>query len=1562
MSTPPFPAPSPFICGESNPSVVYYLQDGVARLVPDAATLNYMLQGQIVRTVSDAELAATKMGTPLPSRADSTILHALVPVPVITGLPLDAFFMQGGNKRTIPDQSTFQTLVAIYGPARIASPADLAAIPSGPAMPSRADGTVYQGNASTYAFLLKAAAKCAVPDATTLRDNGHDFTLLLPIAAQDLAAIPDGAPLPSTSRFLHPPPANVPLLLLPVRIETRFQNNELWIRIFPDDVHIDSFEPELSQEESAARATFLAAAAQGGASAQSAFTALAQQFGAQRAAWIASTEAQAGTKAASWTRAPFTNVLPERWLVMGYQGNEPGQLLGMGAPIGDTLAVGPDPNGPGPTTDPGMRWLVDFDEAVQAGMGLRIPLSGAQTRGFNRIVVLGLNSQIDPVAASVRFGDLLKSHHYTDGLELLPHGAPTNNSTDAPSALSSRDPGFAKLFAVEQGPSLCPSRPTADGDRLSRALGFNPSLLAHVSGANGGQDEHAAAMNTVLWPATWGYYLEQIVGGAIADPDTLLPLARDHFASHVRARGHFPILRIGRQPYGVLPVMWSAQWKDLENRALDAPLMNLLAQARPNWENSIPNVPQIPGAADPQAALVSLLGMQPCSASYMARAVIGPEYNLTYWRFLQQDPGQAWWSALSARTTAEAGTLANVMSSTRLASTSFVNQQRLLSDVVVAPSPLDGLPAPAYLALLQSLDWQGLRGVPMPAQPIPLLFLFLRHAALRQYLDTASRLLAAQSTIEPSERIEAELVGFSSGFPRPTPWDILNRTLNQKGPVGAYLDGSKSDTTIPDFAAFWSAFGQLGSMSAENLDAAAREAIDLAAYRLDAWFTSMAHFRLDQIRSASPGGGVVLGAYGWMENVVPSTNGASAGYIHAPSLAHSTTAAVLRSAYLTHKGPGASPLQIDLSSSRVRLAMHLLDGMREGQPLGALLGYRLERTMHDRGLQQFITTLRAVAPLNTTIDPDATARESVAANNVVDGLALLRKIFANGVLATGFGLPTDNDTRNKLAAVLQELNGAIDAVADLTLAESVHQLLRGNPVRAGATLDAIARGDAPPPEIDVISTPRSGTASTHRLFTVSGGGGVSGWTVTPRAHAEPRLNAWAGALLPTPANVRARAAFTDAGGTTLATVEIGLDKLALSPVDLLALPEMSVPGAEIEARLLRAASAARPATVPATANVVFVDGRNPSWPTTVVAWPELLKQLAVLGRVVAGSRALTPQDLVFPGQGAGGINIVELKSRADAAETQLRAAIAPLETTAGLDASLMTAANFGVASAVPSLDSTQWTSQAQGALAELKARIDALNKVDAGFNRATASADDQRDHDVARLKAIFGQSFVVLPALDATLSSQWDQFWSNSIALQQGDKFQATTWMQRMARIRPGVSGLHRSILFAESLIGKTLPALSVAQLPTVPDDRWIALPQSTPAASSRLSLVAFAPAMPASGSAIAGLIVDEWNEVLPAQQQISGVSFHQNDPTARAPQSLLLAVRPDDFPEWTLESLEGTVLEALDLARLRAVDADALGNLGHYLPALYFAYNAAMDTISIDFNLVRASNVSGSQ
>ena len=106
------------------------------------------------------------------------------------------------------------------------------------------------------------------------------------------------------------------------------------------------------------------------------------------------------------------------------------------------------------------------------------------------------------------------------------------------------------------------------------------------------------------------------------------------------------------------------------------------------------------------------------------------------------------------------------------------------------------------------------------------------------------------------------------------------------------------------------------------------------------------------------------------------------------------TAAILRAGYQTHRAAGEGAMAVDLSSARVRLALWLLDGVRQGQPLGALLGYRFERGLQERSqpdrlLGAHIAPFRRFAPLAGDLIPSGVT-ESVAAHDVVDGLALAR--------------------------------------------------------------------------------------------------------------------------------------------------------------------------------------------------------------------------------------------------------------------------------------------------------------------------------------------------------------------------------------------------------------------------------------------------------------------------------------------------------------------------------------------------------------------------------------------
>ncbi|MFE3637583.1 hypothetical protein [Streptomyces sp. NPDC059168] len=118
------------------------------------------------------------------------------------------------------------------------------------------------------------------------------------------------------------------------------------------------------------------------------------------------------------------------------------------------------------------------------------------------------------------------------------------------------------------------------------------------------------------------------------------------------------------------------------------------------------------------------------------------------------------------------------------------------------------------------------------------------------------------------------------------------------------------------------------------------ECLDTTAHRLDAWVTSLATARLAATRQDQPSG-LRTGAYGWLVDVAPAEPAhriASDGYLVAPSLHHATTAAVLRSGWLAHSNQDA--FAVNLTSRRVRSALALLDGVRSGQDLAALLAAR----------------------------------------------------------------------------------------------------------------------------------------------------------------------------------------------------------------------------------------------------------------------------------------------------------------------------------------------------------------------------------------------------------------------------------------------------------------------------------------------------------------------------------------------------------------------------------------------------------------------------------------------
>ena len=409
--------------------------------------------------------------------------------------------------------------------------------------------------------------------------------------------------------------------------------------------------------------------------------------------------------------------------------------------------------------------------------------------------------------------------------------------------------------------------------------------------------------------------------------------------------------------------------------------------------------------------------------------------------------------------------------------------------------------------------------------------------------------------------------------------------------------------------------------------------------------------------------GVYVGGYGWVENLrmapaptpVPAAQlpageqaplvfpANDSGFIHAPSATHATAAALLRNAHLGATGVPAAdgPFAIDLSSRRVREAEHLLDGVRQGQPLGALLGYRFERSLHEVSLDRFIARFRTVAPLvPTAVDTNTAAADAIAANNVVDGLALNQQWLAapDAVIAKVGATAAD---MTSLQPILASLNDAVDAVSDALTAEAAYQIARGNTSRIASTLAAIAQGDAPPPELEVAHVPRSGTALTHRLLVLlspaasSGNGWVQASSSAPAA-AEPALNAWIATLLGDSRKIRCTIErLDDATGAVAETRTLPLFELLLSPLELVygidvnASPSQGPSLTQIEQRVLyHAKHKAGGFAVNATLRLQHAR------PTNLAAGEltlfDALEQAAAIRKLLASARGADAEDFNPP--------------------------------------------------------------------------------------------------------------------------------------------------------------------------------------------------------------------------------------------------------------------------------------------------------------------------------------------
>jgi len=231
-----------------------------------------------------------------------------------------------------------------------------------------------------------------------------------------------------------------------------------------------------------------------------------------------------------------------------------------------------------------------------------------------------------------------------------------------------------------------------------------------------------------------------------------------------------------------------------------------------------------------------------------------------------------------------------------------------------------------------------------------------------------------------------------------------------------------------------------------------------------------------------------------------------------------------------------------------------------------------------------------------------------------------------------------------------------------------------------------------------------------------------------------------------------------------------------------------------------------------------------------------------------------------------------------------------------------------------------------------------------------------RQSYVDAAQALFGPSFVIVP-LFRFAGDQASEIAQSRASPVAQDALAVEEWLHSAARVRPRVAELTWAMAAAH-WCGRAMADATVVQLPFAAEAPWIggAFGDALPA-GEWLSLVVL-DAGATAGALQAGLLFDDWTELVATAKETTGVAFNFNRPNAMAPQALLVAVAPQARGHWTFDDLTGSVHEALDLAKLRAVEPDALVGRRANEPAPFGTYFQVLPAILSEFTKGRVPSV----
>jgi len=905
-----------------------------------------------------------------------------------------------------------------------------------------------------------------------------------------------------------------PILFFPLRLETKYYNEEkiLRIRFFPDQISIDNFDPRLSEKEFQAATEYCNIIkdineddtldpSECENKKSEVWITLLEDYDCFRAAYIIK-QVIKGSEDGSlipYPRDEFIQIhqdfraddehkaadfktLPNKFIIYGIYNNDelaplieeitpasspkslkvsPLSLIYKGFTAKSTpIIFTPDyenpPEDPYKELDPELEWLSNFNKALTVGMAAEFNLTNEQYEsGFKYLLVFGVRDDLSSADTKELLEKLFQSHQYKGDLSFLKLNTPTNLTDGLPPEYSSAEPDPLAYYELEFGENEID--PESDGNIFEKLLGFN-FIVKSVQNANITEQKDAKTIASLLYPAVLGNFIQMVRTASkpleeLLDPERI----KIHFVNNVAPPGI--LFRINKVPYGLLPITISSRWNDSTIIPNTSHLKQLFSTLKQRWLDYSENIPTLMNPEEGVSLdqnLINILSMDPYSHSYYARGIrnLAHTYKLLYYK-----------SGYS-REYAE------------FVERHIYNVNKIWEKILFKKKdPLQ----------MRNWSYDLILGEGIENLEYPLVGDLSYVSDIIENLDDNFKPTEEEHLLSLDAPLLQKFLIFSANY---------------------YATHGVEEDRI-DFEAKLNLLSEMDPKTAEMW---MLKIMDTTSYRLDAWLASLYNQKISQLRDQNQTG-LYMGAYGWVLNLKPNIKNPTkeGGYVRAFDHAQASALAVMRDAYLSHwvEDEKKDMLKINIPSERTRNALETLQAL-ENIPLSEYLGMKLERRLHDAELDFLIDEFRKFFPLQKDdlielSDLSDETKERVIPRNITDGKKVQEewKKLIKAFKEYGFPLdirrikqymeskrPWDKfyyaiksypDSIKNIIPHINYLLDIVDGLSDLSLYEAIYQAVNLKFERSAAFLDGLgADGHLPSMESPHVSL--SGPRITRRII------------------------------------------------------------------------------------------------------------------------------------------------------------------------------------------------------------------------------------------------------------------------------------------------------------------------------------------------------------------------------------------------------------------------------------------------------------------------------------------------